>query len=177
MNDDIELSPFQKRCIERGGNRIVLQPRRTGSTVMQAHLAADRADDKGVLHLAPETGGCDAFLHALPGRSKPNHIRSFAVGDDSARGQAVSTIIVDQPQPSDAEPFRMIYGPIVMTRPNVEVVLAATGRSKGRKETALDVAMRSGEFSLIWTDLVDGLVGGDLHNDPHAVAGGTSTGP
>jgi len=161
------LSPFQKRCIERTDDRIILQPRRTGSTVMQRRLAKNRLESAGVKQVAvvlPDASMRDIWLRDHGAAEEPNLITMSAeAGVERARRPGV--VIVDQCQHiSDIEFWKMQD----CWPDDAEWVLSATGSSRG-KGTALDAAAESGGFSLIWADLIEGIY--DFHNDPEDVAG------
>lgn len=144
-----DLSPFQKHCIQRSDNRLILQPRQGGSTQMQVHLALERAA-KGdrVLVLLSEEATVDEFS-VTPKNVTPVYI---GTGTKDVRGLNANVVIVDQPQHVPAETFEEVYGPLTYTRGRVEFVLAGTGtnfRTEPDGATAVDVAMES-NFSLLF---------------------------
>jgi len=104
------LSPFQKRCVKRTDDRIILQPRRTGSTVMQRRLAKNRLESAGVGQVAvvlPGSSMRDIWLRDHGAAEEPNLITMSAeAGVERARRPGV--VIVDQCQHiSDIEFWKM----------------------------------------------------------------------
>lgn len=166
LSQSPELSPFQKRGIDRTDDRIILQPRRTGSSYMQAILARDRVDGRTqVVVVLPNQTVRDIWLRDYGAASDPNLITMSAkAGIDEARSPDV--VIVDQPQHISA---RVYYQMVDNWPEDAEWVFAATGGSgAGESPSALDRAVESGRFSLMWADLVEDIY--QLHNDPENVA-------
>jgi len=182
---DLELSPFQQTAISADGHRIILQDRRTGSSMMQAFLAAYEAknDGRGVLAVHPEK--TNAFWDHLPNAVRTSQagtydrfgesearidnmpVRSIWREPDSMRGHRNSLIIFDQPQMVRAEMFETVAQPNLQTDPDVAVVLAATGNntfSGTNGPSVLERAMETGEFDLVWCDYIDGIGGGHHYN-------------
>jgi len=174
-----KLDPFQKSIVEGEGDRIVLQPRRTGSSLVQAVIAGKRArkgdkvllasrDERHVLpHLMTELSGEtlryeeDPLNISVLEGGRIRHAEAPAPGETAAekisagRGQAFDLMILDQPQMASLEWFAHILGPAA-AMPDAEFLLMATGGNyRGDEETALDDALKTGWFDVIWGGMVD----------------------
>jgi len=161
-------SPFQRRCVDRTDNRIILQSR-SDSVSTQALLAAVRTQEGGsFLHLAPSEVAREAFLDELPTHVDPEArgIQSFVVGDSMIRGRDANVVVVDQPQYVHSEDFREAYLPRKGASPDTEWVLAPTGRSGAHERSALDYAIETGEFSLLRMSMIEQPVDKDQHTSP-----------
>jgi hypothetical protein len=174
-----ELDPFQKSIAAGEGNRIVLQPRRTGSSLVQAVIASKKArqgdkvllasrDERHVLpHLMTELSGetlryQDGPLDiSLLEGGRIRHVQAPAPGEtdtekvNAGRGQTFDLMILDQPQMASLEWFAHILGPASLTMPDAEFLLMATGGNyRTEEETALDDALKTGLFDVIWGGMV-----------------------
>lgn len=166
------LTDFQFRCIDADRDRIILQPRRSGSTVMQAHLANWRsARGQTVLAMAPnlemlESGFVDQCLAhgngVVSAISPPEGSHSIfglpAPMSERRPGQIEvdpDFLIVDQPQHMSAEALEGLKEN--MLSEDTEVVLAATGGAarSNKDRTALDYATSSGGFEIMWATLME----------------------
>lgn len=188
-----QLSPFQKKIVRGEGDRIVLQPRRTGASMAQAVIAADRAlgheqdvviSSRNVRHIldhllteiSPSTFRFekDPLLIDFDGQGSIKFVEAPKPGEsamdkiNAGRGLTFDLMILDQPQHAHKDWFASILGPVKMTSPrSSEFLLMATGGNYHVEEkTALDDAFRSGWFEVIWADLIDMVGRGDTYCFP-----------
>jgi len=167
------LSVFQNRVatLAEDYNLVALQPRRSGSSVAQAHLAATRiAEGQRVVHVSAthKDHVVDPFrvLASTYDHTHSPDVLTFRATDipqgvarfvsaadiDFCRGMCPDVILMDQAQHIPYYVWEKLVAPLLVTEKDPRILLFATGSVEPDDSTVLSAALSTGRFHVYWAD-------------------------